>query len=157
VTSLRRWHFAALTKQNVATIRHMTARNGRPLSGAERTRRWRERQHLGVAPPDDGPVLRDADDLLAPALETSLDALELTGADSGVAQLARGYARAMDEARDPAWAARWLGPELLKALESLGATPMARSRVGRQPEPPRGTPQLDALRAARAPRRPPGA
>lgn len=123
-------------------------------TSAERMRRMRARRAAGLLPPEDGPVLRDADDLLAPTMETTLAALGLADTDAAVAQLARRYAQAMDDARDPAWAARWLGPELQRCLEALGATPMARARL-RKPDTPRGTPRLDALRQARMERRPP--
>ena len=50
--------------------------------------------------------------------------------------------------RDPAWAARWLGPYLLATLESLGATPAARAKLRNDPalQPPG---RLDQLRMAR--------
>ena len=63
-------------------------------------------------------------------------------------QPVRRRAKTMDEARDPAWAARWLGPNLLATLESLGATPTARAKLRNDPglQPPG---RLDQLRMAR--------
>jgi hypothetical protein len=103
-----------------------------------------------MEPPEDGPVLRDADGLIAPALEASITALGLAAEEAGAAQLARRYAEVLDTARDPLWAARWVGPLLLDTLTQLGATPLARSKMTR-PGPQPGAPSgLDALRAARA-------
>ena len=94
-------------------------------TSAERMRRLRERRAAALLPID-GQAPRNAADLLAPAVEATLQALELGPADAAAAQLARRYARAIDQARDPAWAARWLAPPLLDALVQLGATPAAR-------------------------------
>ena len=122
-------------------------------TSTERMRRLRERRAAGLQPPDDGPPPRDADDLVLPAVETSIEALGLDATDTAVAQLARGYARVLDTARDPAWAARWYGPELLKALDALGATPLARARLKTSVgKPPPGPSHLDALREARTTR-----
>ncbi len=89
---------------------------------------------------------RDASDLLRPAVDQAIAALRLEDADVAAVRLARGYADTIDQARDPAWGYRWLGPELLRVLEQLGATPATRKPA----EPPRGESQLDRLRAARA-------
>lgn len=99
----------------------------------------------------------DAGELITPALLRTLAALDLKPGDDAAAQLARLYALRIDQATvtgDPkiaAWAARWIGPELLKALEQLGATPAARAALTRKGGPPeRGESQLDKLRKAKA-------
>lgn len=117
--------------------------------------------------------LRSADGLLLPAVTETLD--ELTGAgpqDAAVKRLARRYAAAIDDAaliaaglealrgEDPETIAVLaakvqaqevllkLGPKLLDALEALGATPRARSRVAKGgASGPVG--KLAALRSAR--------
>ena len=100
--------------------------------------------------------LRDAAELLGAAVEAAIDGLDLTEADAGAVQLARHYAALIDEQEEPklrAWALRWIGPELLKCLESLGAKPLARSRLkGGKPEDAAEDP-IDALRRARPQRR----
>jgi hypothetical protein len=109
-------------------------------------RRLRERRAAALVPIDGQTPLPEAD-LLAPAVEETITALELGEADAAVAQLARATARAIDQARDPAYALRWLGPELLRLLMALQATPMSRKAVrpvGRQPSP------LDRLRVVHA-------
>lgn len=73
--------------------------------------------------------LRDAAELLAPAVEEAIAALRLEDQDIAAVQLARRYAAAIDGASDPVGALRYLGPQLLSALESLGATPAARVRL----------------------------
>jgi hypothetical protein len=110
-------------------------------------RRMRERKAAGLLP-DDGPVLRDAARTLGTAVETSLEALGLGEQDAAAAALARRYAEVLDTARDPAWAARWLGPELLRVLDALKATPAARQKDSKpgKTEPSR----LDQLRSVRA-------
>ncbi len=99
--------------------------------------------------------VRDASELLYPAVCESVAVLDLDpdGKDAAAVKLAKHYARLIDEASDAKQAniARWLGPELLKVLESLGATPAARSALK-----PRGSKtserasKLDQLREARA-------
>jgi hypothetical protein len=96
-------------------------------------RRMRERQAAAIEPYR-SPAPRDVDELLAPAIGETITALELGGKDVAAAQLARRYAAAIDQARSPAAALRALGPLLLKALESLGATPAARSAKARKPD-----------------------
>lgn len=108
-------------------------------------RRLRERRAAGLLPVE-GQEPRPGDELLAPAVEETLAALELGEADAAAAQIARRYAKVIDEARDPAWSARWIGPLLLQALQELRATPASRPAV--KPGPGRPT-QLDKLRAAR--------
>ena len=85
--------------------------------------------------------LCDASELITPALVATIDALGTKPEDAAVVQLARLYALRIDQATvtgDPkiaAWAARWIGPELLKALEALGATPAARAALARKGGP----------------------
>ena len=105
----------------------------------------RARRAAGLLPAE-GLAPRAADELLAPAVEETLAALELGEADAGVAQVARRYAQVIDEARDPAYALRWIAPLLLAALAELGATPLARARAK-----PAGPSRLDQLRSARVP------
>jgi hypothetical protein len=114
-------------------------------TSAERMRRLRERRAAGLIPIDGEPP-RPADELLAPAVEETLAALELGADSAGAAQIARRYARVIDGASDQAWAYRWIGPLLLAALVELRATPMSRKEarpVDRAPS------QLDRLRSAR--------
>jgi hypothetical protein len=110
--------------------------------------------------------LQDADELLLPAIREAIAALNLTDEDAGTVKLAEQYARAIDGAgrhcggcddadckrESNTWAMRWIAPLLLDALESLGATPLARSRLKK--DAPAGPPgQLAQLRASRASRR----
>lgn len=100
---------------------------------------------------------RDPDELIMPAVELTLDALELDGKDAAAAQLAAVYARVIDNARDPAWAARWIGPLLLQALAELHATPASRKvATGKQPEKraPSRVAQLRTAHASGAKKRP---
>ena len=102
-------------------------------------------------------MLRDASELLYPAVCETIAVLQLDpdGQDAAAAKLAQRYARLIDEASDAKQAnvLRWLGPELLKVLAELGATPAARSALK-----PKGTKsserasKLDQLREARAKR-----
>jgi hypothetical protein len=107
-------------------------------------RRMRERRAAGLLPID-GQAPRNPDELLLPAVEETLTALELGESDAAAAQLARRYAAIIDQASDPAWAARWLSPLLLDCLVQLGATPASRPKQ----EPQRAPSQLDRLRQAR--------
>ena len=77
-------------------------------------RRMRARRAAALEADPDAPRLRDADELLAPAVAETIAALGLDGQDAAVARLAERYAAVLDGARDPAWAARWIGPELLR-------------------------------------------
>jgi hypothetical protein len=106
----------------------------------------RERRAAGLLPAGGEPP-RAVDERLLPAVEETLAALELAGSDQAAAQLARRYARVIDEARDPAWAYRWLAPLLLSALTELRATPMSRKAATPVPV---GPSRLDQLRAVRA-------
>lgn len=119
-------------------------------TSAERMRRLRERQRAALEPVPDA-AERDPEELLAPAVETTLGALALGGRDAGIAQVARRLARAIDDAKDPAAALRVLGPQLHKALEALGATPASRARMPAAKTPRQGPPSaLAQLRAAHA-------
>jgi hypothetical protein len=114
-------------------------------------RRLRERRAAGLLPVDGEPP-RPEDERLLPAVEETLAALELGAGDRAAAQLARRYAQVIDEARDQAWAYRWIGPLLLQALTELKATPMSRREAAKPP--PGQLSQLDRLRAARVRARP---
>lgn len=100
----------------------------------------------------------DAAELITPAVAAAIDALELRPEDIAAARLARYYAVQIDQAtvsgepKISAWAARNLGPLLLQALESLGATPAARAAItGKKAAQPDAKPSgLAALRAARS-------
>ena len=69
---------------------------------------------------------------LTEALEETLRALTLTTADAAAIQLARGYARVLDEASadEAGYLYERLGPKLHSVLDSLGATPKARGARG---------------------------
>ena len=94
-------------------------------------------------------ALRDASELLWPAVKSTIDAMELDDEDGAAVQLALQYAATIDRNEDKAWAMRWIGPLLLDALEQLGATPAARARLkgGKTADAP--VSQLAKLRAAR--------
>src|SRR5271170_6840157 len=97
-------------------------------------------------------ALTDAANLLRTAVDQTIEALDLGDADAAAVRLARHYANLIDAQEDPklvAWALRWIGPLLLATLESLGATPLARSRLKNE-KPGDGKPSpLQALRDAR--------
>ena len=96
------------------------------------------------------PALRDASELLWPAVAETLSQLDVKGSEYAAARkLAQRYAQVIDGAEDEAWAMRWIGPLLLDALEQLGATPAARARLkgGKQGDAP--VSQIAKLRAAR--------
>lgn len=115
------------------------------------------------------PPLRDVSELLWPAVQESLASLELGPEHAAAKKLAQRYAQVIDalpdqgseRAHDQAWALRWIGPELLKTLDALGATPDAAARIsklakGGGDKPADAAPsQLDRLRASRASRRTP--
>ena len=94
-------------------------------------------------------ALRDASELLWPAVSVTLTQLDLTDEDAAAKKLAQRYAQVIDQHEDQAWAMRWIAPLLLDALEQLGATPAARARVkgGKPADAP--VSQLAKLRAAR--------
>lgn len=96
-------------------------------------------------------ALTDAAHLLRTAVDETIEALDLTEADAAAVRLARHYASLIDAQDEPkleAWALRWIGPLLLATLESLGATPLARSRLKGGPPPDAPESQLAKLRAA---------
>lgn len=99
------------------------------------------------------PHLQDTSQTLLGAVEKTIASLgDVTDADAGAIQLARYYARQIDETDEPkirSWLLWHLGPELLRALESLGATPASRSKLkgGKPGDAP--VSQLAKLRAAR--------
>lgn len=101
-------------------------------------------------------MLRDASELLYPSVYATVMSLDIDreGKDGGAAKLALRYARLIDEASDAKQAnvLRWLGPELLKVLESLGATPASRAAItkGAKDKAPAHVSKLDQLREARA-------
>ena len=114
------------------------------MSGAFRARK------AAALEPAAGPRLRDADELLVPSVEETIEALKLGPRDAAVAQLAFRYAAMIDEAQDPAAALRAFGPLLAKALDALGATPAARKTVGRQQPERSGPSKVAQLRASHA-------
>jgi len=111
-------------------------------------RRLRERRAAAIEP-GGSPGLRDAADLLAPAVEETVAALEPGGKDAGAVQLARRYAAVIDGAESPGAALRAFGPLLLKVLGQMGGTPAA--RAGKAARSARAAPsRLQQLRAASA-------
>src|SRR5258707_6084763 len=94
-------------------------------------------------------MLRDAGELLAPAVAGTVAALTLTAADAAAVKLAQRYAAAIDDADNRAEVLEKLGPKLLAALEALGATPAARARLKEGKATGGGKPSgLQALREA---------
>ena len=118
-------------------------------TSAERMRALRARRASAIEPAEGGGP-RSADELLTPSVEETLAALELDGKDAAAAQLASVYARVIDEARDSAWAARWIGPLLLQALAELHATPASRKAGQPKEAPKRGPTRVSQLRQAHA-------
>jgi hypothetical protein len=110
-------------------------------------RALRARKAAGLLPVD-GQDPRDPDELLLPAVDETIEALGLGDDAAAAVQLARQYARVIDEASDPAWAMRWLGPLLLASLESLRATPMSRPAAKPAPSGPNWLQQQRAARVA---------
>jgi len=94
-------------------------------------------------------VIRDCDELLAPAVAETVAALTPAPADAAAVKLAQRYAAAIDNAIPSAEALEKLGPKLLAALESLGATPAARAKLREGKPASGGKPGgLTALREA---------
>jgi hypothetical protein len=109
--------------------------------------------------------LRDASELLYPAVQETLAELGLLGDSSAATKLAQQYAKVIDSqnghcrgctsddcrrSQGSAWAMRWLGPLLLDALEALGATPRAKAAQTKGTKPTETKPSgLAALRAAK--------
>lgn len=91
--------------------------------------------------------LRDASELLRPAVASALEALQLGPEDAGISALALAMATAID-AMDESERARMIGqtaPALLRVLEAADA------RARRRGHKPTGVPSgLEKLRAARA-------
>jgi len=97
----------------------------------------RERRRQAIEA--DAARLRDADELLAPAIAETLAALDLGNEHAAAAKVAERYAAVIDGAKDQAWAMRWLGPLLLDALGELGATPLAKAKQAKGPKRLGGT------------------
>lgn len=93
-------------------------------------------------------MLRDADKLLAPAVERTLGELQLGTVDDAVATLAQRYAAAIDQDTEGD-ALTDLGPKLLATLQQLQATPAARSKVKAGGGTDAGPNRLQGLRQAR--------
>ena len=119
-------------------------------SSTDRVRAHRARRRALLESDPDKP-LRDADELLSPAVASTITALGLGPEDAAVVKLAERYAAAIDQAKDPAYAARWLGPLLMDTLTALQATPASRPAAKRVPQ---GISQLDRLRSVRRPQEP---
>ena len=95
-------------------------------------------------------ALRDASELLWPAISETLTQLDLGSEHAAAKKLAQRYAQVIDGTADQAWAMRWIGPLLLDCLSELGATPAARARLTKGAKPADGKPnRLAQLRAAR--------
>jgi hypothetical protein len=107
-------------------------------------------------------AVQDIDRMLWPAVQATIASLGIDTkdgtADAAAAKLAQQYARTIDEAppgRDYYTRLRWLGPELLKVLEQLGATPAARAAIKRgqaADKPAAQVSKLEQLREARSKR-----
>jgi hypothetical protein len=97
-------------------------------------------------------MVRDTDEMMLPAVKASINALEnRTGADAAIIRLAEQYAAEIDATPPDKryYVLRYIGPLLHDALESLGATPVARTRArGKEGTPASGTSRLAVLRAA---------
>jgi hypothetical protein len=116
-------------------------------------------------------ALRDASELLWPAVAETLASLDLQPDDAAARKLAQRYAQVIDalpdlgeftseRAHDQAWGLRWIGPLLLDCLTELGATPASRAAITKmtstgKTKPDSGPSELDRLRASRASRRAP--
>jgi hypothetical protein len=95
-------------------------------------------------------ALRDASELLWPAVAETLSQLDLGSEHAAAKKLAQRYAQTIDECVDQRWAARWLFPLLLDTLGELGATPAAVARLKKGGKPADGKPnRLAQLRSAR--------
>lgn len=97
-------------------------------------------------------TVRDVSELLYPAVQEAIASLGLLGSDAAAVKLAQQYARAIDAATDAKrpYILRWLGPELLKVLVELGATPAGRKNLEKG-EKTEKTPEngLQRLRSAK--------
>jgi hypothetical protein len=99
-------------------------------------------------------MLRDSEDLLVPAVADTVAALALKPEDAAAVKLAQRYAAAIDDSayegtRAHASAMRWIAPQLLAVLESLGATPVARTRLAKGDDGDGKPNRLQQLRDAR--------
>lgn len=95
-------------------------------------------------------AVRDASELIWPAVDATLRELDTKPEDAAARKLAECYAKTIDQARDQAWAMRWIGPLLLQALEALGATPAARAAMTKGVKTPDAKPDgLARLRSAK--------
>jgi hypothetical protein len=113
-------------------------------------RRLRERQaaRLEAVP---GASPRGDDGALLPAVEKTIEALQLGEGDAALAQVARCLAMVIDNAQDTAAALKVFGPQLRRVLESLGGTPASRARLPQKAPERQGPPsKLAQLRAAHA-------
>ena len=89
-------------------------------------------------------ALRDASELLWPALAETLTQLDLGPEHAAARKLAQRYAQIIDGMPEhaprgqpnQAWAARWSMPLYLDALTELGATPAAVARLTKGVKPP---------------------
>jgi hypothetical protein len=95
-------------------------------------------------------ALRDASELLWPAVAETLTQLDLGSEHAAAKKLAQRYAQVIDQHDDQAWAMRWIAPLLLDALSELGATPGAVARLTKGAKPADAKPTgLAKLRAAK--------
>jgi hypothetical protein len=115
-------------------------------------------------------MLRDSEELLAPAVNAAIAGLDLEDADAAAVKLAQRYAAAIDDAAraqelaelaleqidddisgrlyvqalaakvETAAVLEKLGPRLLAVLTGLGATPAARAAIARKDTPVDGKP-----------------
>lgn len=107
-------------------------------------------------------ALRDASELLWPAVSETLSQLDLKPEHAAARKLAQRYAQIIDQmpdhaprgTPDQAWGLRWIGPLLLDVLTELGATPAAKAAITRNTKdaPAKDKPksQLEIMREARA-------
>ena len=96
------------------------------------------------------PALRDASELIWPAVAETLTQLDLGPEHAAAKKMAQRYAQVIDQAKDEAWAMRWLAPLLLDVLSELGATPAAVARLTKGAKPADAKPGgLAKLRAAK--------
>jgi hypothetical protein len=95
-------------------------------------------------------MLRSVDNLIAPAVTETVDALDLAPEDAAAVRLAKQYAAAIDDAPmdERVKVLSDLGPRLLTALTELGATPKARA-AAMKGGGTRAESRLAAIRAAR--------
>jgi hypothetical protein len=79
--------------------------------------------------PDDGQEPHPADELLLPAADEALAALDDLGPEHGGPEARPAVREGHRRGGRPAWAMRWIGPLLLACLAELGATPAARAAL----------------------------